>query len=62
MNGTEGVSDEFCFQIQVVTESVFDINGSEKVRGGVCDGVCFQLQAVRVCFLVTFQELIMMKY
>ena len=38
MNGTEGVSDEVCFQLQVVTESVFDKVHATTSREGFYDG------------------------
>ena len=37
MNGTEGVSDEVCFQLQVVTESVFDKVHATTSREGFYD-------------------------
>ena len=41
MNGTEGVSDEVCFQLQVVTESVFDKVHATTSSGGFYDGGVF---------------------
>ena len=41
MNGTEGASDEVCFQLQVVTESVLDKVHTTTSSEGFCDGGVF---------------------
>ena len=40
MNGTEGASDEVCFQLQVATESVFDkVHATTSSEGLYDEGV-----------------------
>ena len=41
MNGTEGASDEVCFQLQVVTESVLDKVHATTSSEGFYDGGVF---------------------